>query len=102
VGIKNVCAKEKVLQEELSSINMQLTALGQRLIELGYHLKENPAQIKLINCDINNPNSACTFSMNFHDLQECPTLVEKLLSSYHQLQRQLTEISSQVEDSCSD
>lgn len=96
--INNVCSREKALQEELSNINIQLTAIGQRLIELGSHLKEDPARIRLINCDLKNSGAQCAFSMDFNELQECPSLIARLLSSYHELQNMLREISSQIED----
>lgn len=99
-NVNKLCAKEEVLHEELSNIDVQLTALGQRLIDLGHYLKDNPAKIMLTNCDINNPNSECDFTFDFKELQECPELIKNLLKSFHELHKQLKQISDITNDQC--
>ncbi len=90
-------AKEEYLLEELSNVNVQLIALGQSLMALGHNLKENPAQILITGCDIDNPNAKCSFSMDFSELQDCPNIILRLLRSYHQIQNSLKEVQLQLE-----
>ena len=90
-------AKVDYLLEELSNVNVQLIALGQSLMALGHNLKENPAQILLTGCDIDNINAKCSFSMDFGEIQECPNLILRLLRSYHKIQNDLEKVKSQLE-----
>lgn len=90
-------AKEEYLLEELSNVNVQLIALGQSLMALGHNLKENPAQILITGCNIDNPNLKCSFSMDFSELQDCPNLILRLLRSYHTIQNSLQEVQLQLE-----
>lgn len=92
-------AKEEHLLEELSNVKVQLIALGQNLMALGHYLKENPVQILLTGCDVNNPDPKCAeFSMDFKELQECPHLITKLLRSYNNLQGKLEEVRAKLEE----